>query len=453
MWGGVANSIVVNRFSRQESIAFLRNRTGQHESESVDALSEAVGDLPFALAQAASYIDAAAISIPTYVDRFRKYSNRLLRPVETTWALSFDRLRRDAPGAADLLNVIAYFAPDKIPRYLLESMNDDPITFDMHIEALRRHSFVQVDDEALSVHRLTQEITRLRQSKEERRQSAEAAVNLIYAAFPIVEYSSWQTCAKLADHALQAVRHAEELDVALAESSGLLNSVAIYEKDRAQFMVAERLLRRSLQINENLFGLDHHVLAPVLNNLGWVLRCRGDLDGAIVHVSRALKIAENIRWPHPDVGAWTNNFAAMLFEKGDVEGAIRYGLKALEMTEGTYCANDFRTGVCANTLGMVFSALGDLNSAASYSGRAVQIGEKVFNGCDPQLAKWLGCRGSVALCQGELGSAFEYTERALDMSEKTFGPDHPETLEMQEELQGLKAMIGILFMAMRLKIL
>ncbi|HNT72062.1 MAG TPA: hypothetical protein PKK92_03270, partial [Methanothrix sp.] len=64
-WGGTAKPLLVDVFSRQESVEFLLSRTGQ--TDGAHALAEALGDLPLALEQAGAYIQETGISFATYL--------------------------------------------------------------------------------------------------------------------------------------------------------------------------------------------------------------------------------------------------------------------------------------------------------------------------------------------------------------------------------------------------
>ena len=43
----------------------------------------------------------------------------ILTSVATTWSLSFERVRREMPCAADLLRLCAFLAPDAIPEEII----------------------------------------------------------------------------------------------------------------------------------------------------------------------------------------------------------------------------------------------------------------------------------------------------------------------------------------------
>jgi len=129
-----------------------------------------LGGLPLALEQAAAYITAAGRDLAGYLALFRDRRADLLdrgdpagydKRVTTTWSLSFDRLRRDAPAAAGLLDLLACCAPGAIPYRLLllpatpldgllpgdagtvlAPLLADPLAVDAAIAALRRYSEV-----------------------------------------------------------------------------------------------------------------------------------------------------------------------------------------------------------------------------------------------------------------------------------------------------------------------
>jgi TIR domain/NB-ARC domain len=76
VWRRNAEPLSVQQFSREESIAFLQKRSGRDEQDAAEALSEAVGDLPLALAQAAAYVESNGISIKEYVDLYNPFGIR-----------------------------------------------------------------------------------------------------------------------------------------------------------------------------------------------------------------------------------------------------------------------------------------------------------------------------------------------------------------------------------------
>jgi hypothetical protein len=86
-------------------------------------LASEVDGLPLALEQAAAYILAAGDTLAGYVGLFQQRRADMLSrgepagyrgTVATTWALAFARLEQSAPGAAGLLRLLAFCAPEAI---------------------------------------------------------------------------------------------------------------------------------------------------------------------------------------------------------------------------------------------------------------------------------------------------------------------------------------------------
>jgi hypothetical protein len=113
--------------ARAETIALLRARIPALDEELADKLAAELGDLPLAAAQAAGYLEQTDLPAADYLRRFRTHRADLLARgdvlgyhgrVDTAWALSLERLRRDDPAAVQLLELAAFLAPEPIPLCL-----------------------------------------------------------------------------------------------------------------------------------------------------------------------------------------------------------------------------------------------------------------------------------------------------------------------------------------------
>ena len=192
---------------------FLVNRTGDPDGQAAAELAGELGGLPLALEQAAAYMQATGDSLAGYLALFRQRRAELLargeptgyaKTVATTWALAFDRLQQAEPGAAGLLRLLAFCAPEAVPlRLLLQPrpglagklgpdvapvlvpLLEDPLAAGDAIAALRRYSLVTpAGDGPVSVHRLVQAVTADQMPAELAGQWRQAAAALIEAAIP-----------------------------------------------------------------------------------------------------------------------------------------------------------------------------------------------------------------------------------------------------------------------------
>jgi len=127
-WGSVAKPFEVEVLSREDSVKFLLERTGQNDESAARKLAEELGDLPLALEQAGAYVETNGKPLAEYLSLFQKRRAELLRrgqpagypdTVATTWEISFREVEQQSPAAAGLLNLCAFLAPDDIPLSIL----------------------------------------------------------------------------------------------------------------------------------------------------------------------------------------------------------------------------------------------------------------------------------------------------------------------------------------------
>ncbi len=428
-WRSVAEPLAVHKLTRQESIAFLQQRTGRDEPDAAGKLSDTLDGLALALSHAGAYIDANGISIAEYLALWRDYSPELLGETSATWTLSIRKLEVENSAALDLLRLIAFLAPDKIPRDLLQSRSADLLAFHKSVEGLLRYSLVEATPEAISAHRLVQESTRKLLDEEGRRRYAEAAVKLVGKAFPSpADHRNWPACSKLLAHALEAAEFAEDLAVGLEAASRALNETGLYEQYQAQLSSAEKLLRRALEIGERVYGPDHNEVAIRASNLGSILKDQGDLAGAIQLTRRALEIDEKVHGHgHPNVARDANNVGQILKAECDLTGAMQFTRRAHgDRSKGLRPRPPHRRHSREQ--------LGLDPQRARRSGRrrpihprrrALEIAEKVYGPDHPAVAIYANNLGQIVRAQGDLAGAPQFARRALEIDEKVYGPDHP----------------------------
>ena len=186
--------------------------------------------LPLALEQAGAYIQATDTTLASYLPLFRSRQADLLARGEAighpahmaaTLGLALSRLADEAPGAAGLLRVLAFLAPEPVPVNLLfteqaagqlgpemaatvRPLLGDPVAAGDAITALRRYSLASpAGNGLLLVHRLVQAMTRAQLSADHAAQWEQAAAVLTETAVPTDTGlpTAWPVCAALLPHA------------------------------------------------------------------------------------------------------------------------------------------------------------------------------------------------------------------------------------------------------------
>ena len=183
--------------------------------------------------------------------------------------------------------------------------------------------------------------------------------------------------------------------------------------------------QRALKIDEKVYGPDHPNVARVADNIGLILRAKGDLGGALTYTQRALKIDEKVYGPdHPEVATDASNIGQILQDKGDLDGALTYTQRALKIDEKVYGPDHPNVASLASNIGAILQAKGNLDGALTYTQRALKIDEKTYGRDHPEVATDANNIGQILKAKGDLDGALTYTQRALKIDEKTYGPDH-----------------------------
>jgi hypothetical protein len=236
-----------------------------------------LGGLPLALEQAAAYVQASGGSLAGYASLFRQRRKDVLGrgeptgypgTVATTWQVAFEDLQRAAPGAAGLLRLLAFSAPEAIPlRLLLQPrpglagrlgeavaptlvpLLEDPLAAGDAIAALLRYSLITpAVGGSVSVHRLIQAVTADQMPAELANEWRQAAAALIETAIPTDTEPpvTWPVCAALLPHA----------QVALPDASDGVARIANYLGRSGSYAAARDLQQRVVEARVRVLGLE-----------------------------------------------------------------------------------------------------------------------------------------------------------------------------------------------------
>ena len=465
-WGGVAHSLTVRAWEREEAVAFILKRLGRSEAEGAAELAEALGDLPLALEQAVAYVQASGLSIGAYLELFRTRRRELWDEEEppigypdtvaTTWSLAMDRVAVEAEIGRDILTFCAFMAPDGIPRSFLAVLPEhlpgergalfqDALMRNKGIRALSQHSLIEATPERLSVHRLVQAVTRDRLSKEEGRAWTEAAVAVVDGAWPegTFDVTAWPTCERLMPHSSTCMQHAATFEVTSVATLGLANRMGFYLEGRAAYAEAEPLYRQALEGCEEVFGPKDPNTLRLVNNLASLLKSKGDLAAAEPLYRRVLRERDRALGPdHPDTLNSMNNLAALLQAKGDLpEAEALYG-QALEEYKRVLGLKHRYTLRAMSNLATLLLSKGDLEAAEPLCQHALEGRERLLGPKHPATLNSVYALARLLHNKGDLAAAEPLYRRALEGLEQALGKEHPITRTVRGSLQQLLCDLG-----------
>ncbi|UXX40769.1 MULTISPECIES: ankyrin repeat domain-containing protein [unclassified Wolbachia] len=201
--------IKLGELEQRDAIEFVKKgfnilKKDKSQDREIENLVRRLQCFPLAIQQAISYIEDQRIiekfKISDYLKEYEKKAKKLLKSkifqgidnnytktTFTAWEVTMDKVRSDeqyGPLASEILDVLAYFAPDKIAREIfLNSVSDyKKKQLKLAIRLLVRYSMVggEQNQSVLNVHRLVQEVTRLKlQEKGREEEVLRKALNLV----------------------------------------------------------------------------------------------------------------------------------------------------------------------------------------------------------------------------------------------------------------------------------
>ncbi|WP_067029124.1 tetratricopeptide repeat protein [Streptomyces dysideae] len=422
-WHGQAEPIELDVLSLTEAMdLFIRiHREDSDGAQGIAELCEELGCLPLAVAQAAAYCAQTSCTAREYVDDLAAYpadmyaaadeSGDTERTIARVWHLTLDRLADD-PLAVHILLMLAWYAPEGIPRTLLDSLGTPP-TVRRALGRLAAHSMITLHDDKVAVHRLVQAVSRT-PAEGDRHRHADAieaarvsAVEALARVLPegdLWDLATWPTTRRLLPHAEALAEHASpQTDTEMAATVFHWAAVHLLESGVRAAERALGLLLRAEAAYVRLFGADAPETLAVRVELPNAWRRSGDIE-------RAEGITETV---HDDCVR--------------VLGEDHYlTLTAL-----------MRVAKAANSRG-------DVEQAGRLMEEVVEGRARILGDTHPGT---LLARDGVAmnlLTRGDIAAAHLMLEELFELCVSSLGPEHPVTLEIQSHLLTVLPMSKIL---------
>ncbi len=424
--------------------------------------------LPLALDQAGAYIEETGCSLFRYLNLYQRHSAKLLKrrgtsseypqSVATTWSLSFQKVEKDNPVAAEMLRLCAFLHPDAIPEELftegrddlgpvLSTIVDNPIALDAAIEVLRRYSLVKRNAETntLTIHRLVQIVLRDAMSIEQQRQWAERTIHLVNCMFPEVKrgpinMAQWPNCEQYLPHAQVCLALIEQHSLLLLEAAYLFYHVGCYLYLRGHYAEAQPFCERALTLREHILGFEHPDVAESLDLLAAVYHKQGKYSEEEPLFQRIISYREKtLGLEHPDLAKSLHGLGKLYYRQGkyaEAELVLQQALAIFEKALGSDNSNTL------SLLGILYWEQGRYAEAEPLLQQALAIFEKALGPAHPDVANSLTRLGLLYKAQGKYAEALPLHQRALSILEKTLGSEHRDVAISLSNIGGLYYLQG-----------
>jgi hypothetical protein len=509
-WAQQASPIEIGVFQREESISFLRRRMPTLSIEDADRVAGKLGDLPLAVEQAGAWLVETGMSVGHYVELLDSQPIRVLEgnppdsyhvSAAATWLLSLDRLRQQAPAAAKLLELCAFFGPAPIPMAIINSRrftnvlqpyNEaylDDLMLGQVIRSVGRYALIKVDSgqagqqPSIQVHRLVQAVIRQNLSEAERAENHHHVHAVLAAANPRDpnEPNNWSTYAGLLPHlepaealrsdspdvrhlVIDAVRYlwrisdyadsqalAEQAVELWSRSSGdddlelLLMRIQMANSIRSQARF-EEAYATDVEVRERLLALvgpNHAYTIMSSSGVGADLRALGRYqDARELAEDTWTRSEENF----PEDHLWTllaaNNYAVSLRLVGDLTGARELDEDTLRRCRARLRSGHPDTLRTAANFAYDLRELGEYKQARDLLIQTVDDYKAVIGGGTTAALRASRSLAITLRKLGQLHEAFELSTDTLDRLLKLHGRNHPETLACASNLAADESALG-----------
>lgn len=502
-WHGIASPIRLDVLEPDEAADLLTRivtHGGPRDLDGAGQLCDELGYLPLAIEQAGAYIAEAGITPREYMALLARAPAAMYaesaegtdpeRTISRIWRVTLDHLAEE-PLTGQLLRILAWYAPEAIPRSLLEPLAE-PVRVHRAIRQLAAYSMITVHDGMIGIHRLVQAVAWTPDPADPHRhahligEAQRRALGLVTSALPggnpSSDLATWPQWRQLLPHieALTAQSTPNALETAnlliqaaeFLDSQGATartvphftrargvyhallgasdpatlacsNNLALAYEAAGNLTEATKLLELTLADAERALGASHAYTLTTANNLAGAYHWAGNLRKAIPLYRQTFAARAQALGPrHPETLDSLRNLADAYREAGQLTQAIQLLTQAVREQSQVLGPAHPATLITRRSLACAYRDAGDLPSAISLFEQALEDTRRVM-GADHAFA--LAARTELADAYGLAGNpqrGIPMLEEIVTERERQGGPDHPATLAARGVLAMLRQMAG-----------
>ncbi|MCO8269319.1 FxSxx-COOH system tetratricopeptide repeat protein [Actinoplanes sp. TRM 88003] len=451
-WSNLATRTEVEVFNRVESIGLLRARVTGLSAGQAGRVAQAVGDLPLAVDQAATLLADPSLSVDDYLKLLAQRGSEVLDrghgagypiSVAASWTVSFARLHADDPAALQLLTLLAWLAPEAVPRTLvtanpsvlpepLSTTMSDPLRVSDLTRLIQRRSVARSGGDSLTLHRIPAALLRERTSADlmELGGWKTVAVRLLWEAVPknpADNMASWPIWQSLIAHVLHVCDGDMPPDLDVLHR--LLNVAATYVHARGEPRSALPLFERAYTMKSDQLGSDHleslrsaHDLAHNLREVGDYQRARALGEDTFGRRKRILGD------DHLDTLSSAASLANLLRETGDLLTARALNEDTLTRRQRILGHDDPETLNSANSLANDLWQAGEYDRARDLNEDTFARRQRILGRDHPSTMRSANNLASDLRELGAIEAARKLDEDTLTQQRRVLGDDHPDTM-------------------------
>jgi tetratricopeptide (TPR) repeat protein len=476
-FGAVAAVTLLDYWPVDVTTDYLLSRTERKDSAGAVRLAHALGGLPLAAEQAATYLGPrAGVSFDDYAADIARLIKRpkpkgatggypdtvyaaFVKSLETLRGMDGGEIALDvlrlcaflSPDGVDLALLTVEWGPEILPASLATALSDrhareDALAALASLSLLRREGGFAGD--VLIFHRLLLEAVRDWMGGDTRALWGNVAVHLVNEAFPWVEVTTWETCTQLMPHVAPLEALAPQLGTAGEALGRLLNQASLYLTARGDREGALLFAERAVALARRVETEDPLNLANGLSNLGGRCADLDRLDDAEKAYHEALEIMEpRLEQNDPSLAITINNLSQVHWKRKEFARAEQMMLRSVDITKAARLEIEY--GIALSNLGALYSDWADEPGQTArraqeqeYKRQALAVTRTVRGERHPEMANRHSNMAVMKEKMDDWAGAAADTERALAVMLSLDLAQHPITRNLVSRLSFHRARSG-----------
>jgi CHAT domain-containing protein/tetratricopeptide (TPR) repeat protein len=237
-----------------------------------------------------------------------------------------------------------------------------------------------------------------------------------------------------------AAPDSQRLELAWADSA---RNEAQHCIDQGRFADGILLAQRAISIEQRVLGQEHPDVAEALNDLGALLKGKGDYAAADTTYRAALAMSRRIYGEeHPEIAKTLSNLAILRYVRGDVRSAESLIREALALNNTLADSMDPVLPTITGNLAVVLQAESKYTEAESVYREAIAQYRRIAGETGPTLGVFLNNLGTLCMTRGDYDAAEPLMREALSSQRTILGEDHPSIATCMNNLATLLARKG-----------
>ncbi len=277
---------------------------------------------------------------------------------------------------------------------------------------------------ALQMRRTAQEAKRANSEAEAAHRISDFLVGLFQVSDPDAAVGSTVTARELLDQGAARIEteleHQPEVRASLMQTMGQAYlKLGLYDS-------AVRLLRQSLRLRQQAYGIEHPLVAESLHELGHALFLRGDYDSAGNVLKQALAMRRKLFGENHATVARTLNFlAAVKAHGGRYAEAERLNRQALAILDESGEDVSRQRADVVNDLAVMLESQGKDQGVEQMYDEVLSLLREIAGEDHTEVARVLANKGNWLITQARYAEAETCLQQSLAIKRKRLGDRHP----------------------------